>query len=149
MRAVWAALVAFLLGLFVAYAVCVVPLRLGRGGGRSGSGGSMYSCNPLEVNVIHDSLHVYHVEAFQKTIHLTVANHEVVAWTFDKEAGVDSVTAVFTGASPFASSRFEFSDSAAFSGAPVVAPGATVYNYVIKVYFPGDSAIVDPGIIVE
>lgn len=109
-----------------------------------------YSCNPKEVNVMRDSTYAYHLEAFQKTVHLSLSNHEVVAWTFDKDTTVDSVSAVFGLSTPFSSHHFEFSDSAAFSGAPVVPAGPTIYDYIITIYPHGHAPVTaDPGIIIE
>jgi hypothetical protein len=149
MRSVWTGLIAFSLGLLVAYMACVMPItRGGRGGGRSGM--PMYSCNPKEVNVNRDSLYKWSLEAYQKTVHVSIGNHEVVAWTFDRDTTIDSVTAVFGSGTPFASARFSFGDSAAFSGAPVVGSSGTTYNYTITVYPHHHASVtVDPGIIID
>jgi hypothetical protein len=149
MRSTWAALIAFSLGLLVAYVACVAPLM--RGSTKPLRPGSpMYSCNPKEVNVNQDSVYKWSVEAFQKTVHVSIGNHEVVAWTFDRLKGIDSVTAVFGSGTPFASAHFSFADSAAFSGAPVVGASGTTYNYTITVYPHGHVPVTaDPGIIID
>jgi hypothetical protein len=105
--------------------------------------------NAKEVNVLVDSTYKYHLAANQDTVHLSKAAHEMIVWTFDQDTTVDSVVALF-GTSPFAQTRFEFSDSAAFSGLPTVMAGATVYNYTLTVYPHGQSPVtVDPGVIID
>jgi hypothetical protein len=115
----------------------------------SGRMRSAMTCNPREVNVICDSTYKYHVAPNQKLIHLSLSNHESIVWTFDADSTVDSVTAVFGAGSPFALSRFVFADSAAFSGPPTVAAGATIYNYPITIYHGMSSSTADPGIIID
>ena len=139
------------LGLFLAL---LIGLFLGwffwRGGGGGGRGGTTYVCSPKEVNVVVDSVYKYHLPANQKTVHLSLSAHDFVTWTFDADSTVDSVTAVFGGSSPFASHRFEFADSAAFSGAPRVASGPTIYDYTITVYPHGGSPVTaDPGVVID
>jgi hypothetical protein len=108
------------------------------------------ACNPKEVNVVTDSTYKYHLALNQKLVHLSLSNNESIVWTFDADSTVDSVTAVFGGPSPFALSRFVFSDSAAFSGRPTVSAGATIYNYTITIYPHGHaSTTADPGIIID
>jgi hypothetical protein len=111
--------------------------------------GSSYA-NPKEVNVVADSTYAYHIGTNQKTVSLSKSLHESVVWTFDHDSTVDSVTAVFSGSSPFRSSRFSFADSAAFSGLPTVSAGPTVYSYTVTIYPHGHSPVTaDPGIIIE
>jgi hypothetical protein len=142
MRKVLGILIALLLGAFIGWALW------GRGGGGGGHGAS--TCGPKEVNVLVDSTYKYHLAINQKTLHLSLGSHDFAFWTFDQDTTVDSVTAVFSPSSPFASSRFEFSDSAAFSGPPVVAAGPTVYTYVLTVYPHAHAPVtVDPGIIID
>ena len=141
MRSMLAILFALLLGFFFGWMMC-------RGGCMSMTGGAY--ANPKEVNVIADSTYAYHIGVDQKTVYLSRSLHESVVWTFDRDLTVDSVTAVFSGSSPFRSSRFSFGDSAAFSGLPVVSAGHTVYNYTVTVYPHGHAPVtVDPGIIIE
>lgn len=104
---------------------------------------------PKEVNVVADSTYVYHLEASQKNTQVSISKHESVVWTFDADSTVDSVTAVFTSGTPFASARFSFGDSAAFSGLPVVPAGHINYQYTITVYPHSHAPVtVDPGIII-
>lgn len=111
---------------------------------------SQAGCNPLEVNVNRDSAGHYTLPPNHKTRHLSLSNHDMVVWTFDADSTIDSVTAVFSGSSPFALSRFEFADSAAFSGMPVVASGPATYPYTITIYpHAAASDTVDPGIIID
>ncbi len=119
-------------------------------------GFSVEGCGPpttvaKEVHVIKDSVGVYHIDASQKTLRLNKKNHEIARWTFDPDATIDSVTAVFSGTTPFASSHFEFSAAPDSSGPATVAPDTSVvYPYVVTVYPHVGSAInVDPGIIIE
>ena len=108
------------------------------------------NCNPKEVNVLVDSTYKYHLAVNQKLVHLSLSAGNIIAWTFDQDSTVDSVTAVFGGTSPFASHHFEFSDSAAFSGCPVVAADTTIYHYTLTVYPHGHSSVsVDPGVIID
>lgn len=112
------------------------------------TGGSY--ANPKEVHVVADSSYAYHIAANQKLVSLSKSLHETVVWTFDHDSKVDSVTAVFSGSSPFRSSRFSFADSAAFSGQPDVSAGHTVYSYTVTIYPHRHSPVTaDPGIIIE
>ena len=141
MRPMVTFVLALVLGIFIGWWMCR--------GGCMPMVGSSYG-DPKEVNVIADSTYVYHLEASQKTRRLSKTQHESVVWTFDRDSTVDSVTAVFSGTSPFASSRFSFADSAAFSGLPVVSAGHTLYHYTITVYPHAQAPVtVDPGIIIE
>ena len=111
---------------------------------------SQAGCNPLEVNVNRDSSGHYTLSPNHKTRHLSLSTHDMVVWTFDADSTIDSVTAVFSGSTPFAASHFEFADSAAFSGMPVVAAGPATYPYVITIYPSGAPPdTVDPGIIID
>jgi hypothetical protein len=130
-----------LIGLFIGWWLC--------SGGCMPFMGASYS-SPKEVNVVSDSTYTYHIGLNQKTIHLSKSLHETVAWTFDHDSTVDSVTAVFSPDTPFASHRFSFADSAAFSGLPVVSPGGRTYGYIVTVYPHGHAPVnVDPGIIID
>jgi len=140
MRRTLGIVLALAIGALIAWLWC----RMG-GGSRASSGS-----NPKEVNVLVGSLYAYHLAPNQKTLHLSLSNHESAFWTFDADSTVDSVTAVFGRLSPFASSHFEFSDSAAFSGTPTVGAGGTIYNYTITVYPHRHGPVtVDPGIIID
>ena|SRR5436190_19390355 len=136
-----------IIGVLIAIAI---GIAIGYALWHHGGGGGGGACGPKEVNVVVDSTYKYHLGANQKTRHLSLSGHDFVVWTFDQDSTVDSVTAVFTGATPFASSRFEFADSAAFSGVPIVTSSATLYHYTITVY-PHSAAAdtVDPGVIVD
>jgi hypothetical protein len=107
--------------------------------------------NPKEVHVIADGNHKYHVAPGQKHLHISKSGHQMVFWTFDYDASVDSVTAVFTGTCPFPPPcHFEFATAAAPSGAPTAAPGPAEYLYKITVYPHGLAPVdVDPGIIID
>ena len=138
MRPLIAFLIALLIGILIGWAL------FHRGGGGS------FTCRPKEVNVLKDSTYAYHLAINQKTVHLSLSSHEIVAWSFDQDSTVDSVTAVFSPSSPFASSHFEFSDSSAFSGPPIVGSGPTTYTYTITVYPRSHAPVtVDPGIIID
>lgn len=141
MRSMVAIALAILLGILIGWYMC-------HGGCMPLMGGS-YG-NPKEVNVVADSTYVYHIGVDQKTVHLSKSLHESVVWTFDHDSTVDSVTAAFSGSSPFRSSQFSFGDSAAFSGLATVHAGPTVYDYIVTVYPHGHAPVtVDPGIIIE
>jgi hypothetical protein len=141
MRTLLAIVIAVVLGIFIGWMMC-------RSGCMPLTGGSY--ANPKEVNVVADSGYAYHIGINQKTVSLSKSLHESVIWTFDYDSKVDSVTAVFSGSSPFRSSRFSFADSAAFSGQPDVNAGPTVYSYTVTIYPHGHSPVTaDPGIIIE
>jgi hypothetical protein len=133
---------ALLLGILIGWFMC-----------RAGCGpfhAAFQYTDPKEVHAVRDSAFAYHIPINQKTVHLSLSEHGTVAWTFDHDASVDSVIALFSGPSPFRSSHFSFADSAAFSGLPTVSAGATIYNYVVTVYPHGHAPVTaDPGIIID
>src|SRR5262245_20659299 len=92
------------------------------------------TASPLEVKGVRDSSFAYHIPPGHKTQHLSKSNNEFAIWTFPQDASIDSVVAFFPGASPFASNHFEFADSAASSGLPVVSASGTTYTYTITIY---------------
>ena len=137
-------LMALVLGVLIGIYVCrprahVVPIVP-----------AMASCNPKEVHVRKSRVTVFDLEAYHKLVHLSLSNHEMVAWTFDRDATIDSVIALFGSGSPFKRANFSFADSAAFSGMPLVPADTTVYRYTITAYPHGRAPVtVDPGIIVD
>lgn len=133
---------ALLVGIMIGWFMC-------RGGCGPFHAAFQYA-NPKEVHAVRDSAYAYHIPINQKTVHLSQGEHETVVWTFDHDAKVDSVVALFSGPSPFRRSHFSFADSADFSGLPTVSPGATVYHYDVTVYPHGHAPVtVDPGIIID
>lgn len=103
------------------------------------------------VEVIRDSVGVYHVDSSDKTVRLRLIDR--VAWTFVPDSTVDSVVAIFdptVGNHPFLSTRFEFSAGSDTSDAIVVAPDTThTYVYRITIFQGPDTTNADPGIIIE
>lgn len=104
------------------------------------------------VEVIRDSVGVYHVDSSDKLVRLHPNDH--VLWTFVPDSTVDSVVAIFDpmgGNHPFLNTRFEFSSGSTTSDSIVVAPDTShTYVYRITVFLQGpDTANADPGIIIE
>ncbi len=140
MRSLLAILLALVLGVFVGWMLC-------RGGCWSFTAGTNPS--PIEIRLIKDSTYAYHIKPNRKIVGLNKMLKHSVVWIFDRDSTVASVNIDFTGASPFASAHFECGDSAAFSGLPVVAPGHTIYDYIVTVHPQAHAPVsVDPGIII-
>jgi len=113
------------------------------------------SASPDTVEVIRDTVGVYHVDSSDKLVRVHVGGH--VLWTFVPDAAVDSAVAIFDpsgGNHPFLSTRFEFSAGSVSSDSIVVAPDTShTYTYRITIFLhpPAhpDTVNADPGIIIE
>ncbi len=103
------------------------------------------------VEVVRDSVGVYHVDSSDKLVRLHL--NDRVIWSFVPDSTVDSVVAIFdptAGNHPFLSTRFEFSSGSDTSDAIVVAPDTShTYVYRITIFQDPDSTNADPGIIIE
>jgi hypothetical protein len=107
------------------------------------------------VEVIRDSVGVYHVDSSDKLVRVHSSGH--VLWTFVPDGAVDSAVAIFDpsgGNHPFLNTRFEFSAGNVSSDSIVVAPDTShtyVYRITIFLHPPAnpDTVNADPGIIIE